>query len=181
MIRPEEFICEHRHSGLEHPACYIRYLDNADGSNVGFLDIETSQLNAEFGFMITWSIKKLDEKVAFDYLRKKDFDKWEFDKRITQSILKELKKYSIIYTYYGTKFDIPFIRSRALKYNLNFPVQGQIIHRDLYYITRNKLKLVSNRLKNATHFLGIQGKTELSGDIWARAAYGNSAAISYIL
>jgi Predicted exonuclease len=180
-IRPEEYICEHRHIGTEHPNCYVRFLDKVDGTNVGFLDIESSQLNAEFGFMISWALKGLDSGTAFDYIDKDDFKTWSFDKRIVKSLVSNMKDYDIIYTYYGSKFDIPFIRSRALKHNLAFPIQGEIIHRDLYYAARNKLKLQSNRLKNVTHYFGIYGKTELSGDIWAKATYGDKKAISYIV
>ncbi len=181
ILKPEEFRCEHRHTGLEHPNCYIRYLDSCDTYNIGFLDIETSQLNAEFGFMLTWSIKRFGGNVASDYVRESDFDNWNFDKRITKSIINEMKKYNILYTYYGSRFDIPFIRSRALKYHLSFPIQNQIIHRDLYYIIRNKLALPNNSLRAVTHFLGINGKTDLSSDMWTKAAYGDRKSIKYIL
>ncbi|MGC8588885.1 MAG: ribonuclease H-like domain-containing protein [Hydrogenobaculum sp.] len=181
ILKPEEFICVHGHTGLEHPNCYIKYLDSCDTSNIGFLDIETSQLDAEFGFMITWSIKKLDGDIKSDYLKHSDFNTWNFDRRITHSIIEEMKKYKIIYTYYGSRFDIPFIRSRALKYNLSFPIQNQIIHRDLYYIVRNKLALTSNALGNVTHYLGIEGKNGISKSTWLRASYGDKSSIKYIL
>jgi uncharacterized protein YprB with RNaseH-like and TPR domain len=181
MFKPEEYVCEHRHNGLEHRACFLRYIDEHEPERIGFLDIETCQLTADYGFMISWSIKERGGKVLADFLNKKDFEVPSFDRRLVSTLIKEMNKYDVIYTYYGSRFDIPFIRTRAMKYNLNFPVQNQIIHRDLYYIVRNKLKLSSNRLANATRFLGIKGKTNLDGDIWVRAARGDQHAIAYIL
>ena len=97
-----------------------------------------------------------------------------------KSLLNALRRFDIIYTYYGTKFDVPFVRTRALRWNLPFPFFQQIYHNDLYYSVRNKTKIVSNRLESITKFLGIEGKTKLEHEYWIRAMYGEAKALKYI-
>ena len=105
----------------------------------------------------------------------------DFDRLLVKDCINDICKYKRLYTYYGTKFDLPFIRSRALKWKLDFPPFGLIQHQDLYYLVRNKLKLSRNRLEAVCEFLGIEGKTKLEGGIWVRAAVGNKECLEYIL
>ena len=55
------FRCIHRHNGFDHPNCY----DTEKGiiEKIGFLDIETSNLNADFGYVLSYCIKKLDGEI----------------------------------------------------------------------------------------------------------------------
>lgn len=182
LLPPSEYMCKHGHDGLAHRNCYLNYLSDREGLRVGYLDIETSQLNAKFGIIYSWAIKvKGEDTVLWDSISKEDYESGHIDKRVVSSAISALDNFDVIYTYYGTKFDIPFLRTRAMKWKLRFPFHKQLYHQDLYYSVRNKMKLESNRLKSACAFLGIKGKTELAQDYWIRAMYGDLKALRYIV
>jgi uncharacterized protein YprB with RNaseH-like and TPR domain len=146
-----------------------------------YLDIETTNLRADFAYMISYALKvKGKDEVLSGVITKEEIFSEEFDKRLVEQCLTDLRKFKRIYTYYGTKFDIPFLRSRSLKWKLNFPVYGVVQHQDIYYMVKSKLCLSRNRLEAVCEFLGIEGKTKLSGDIWVRAAVGNAECLKYI-
>jgi uncharacterized protein YprB with RNaseH-like and TPR domain len=149
-----------------------------------FFDIETTNLKADFSYMISWALKiKGTGEIYSDSITKKEIFDEKFDERIVKSLIDTLISHHIkrIYTYYGTKFDIPYFRTRALKWNLDFPVYGVIQHQDIYYLVKSKLCFSSNRLEKLCEFLGIDGKTKLDGGIWVKAAIGNKECIKYIL
>lgn len=181
--------CVHRHSILTHPQCFDREgrpkkTDWWIGKKIGFLDIETTNLNAPFGKTLCWYIKSegKNEYDKFCIDPKDVVNKDITDKHVIQALCDVLNshKYDIIMTYYGCRFDIPFVRSRALKHGIDFPVQGETYHLDLYFATRSKLKLHSNRLASACEYFGISGKTGLSTSIWADATCGDAGSLKYI-
>jgi len=148
---------------------------------VGFLDIETSNLKATFGFVFCYCIA--DEgtnKIIGSRIDKKDLN-GKMDKRILIQLLKDLENYHRIVTYYGTRFDIPFLRTRCLYHQLPFPEYGMVYHTDLYYVVRNKLQLHRNTQEIATRFLiGESEKTHYGQDQWLRGMVGNEKALRYI-
>ena len=180
-LTPHEYRCSHRHNGVEHRSCYVSYVVDNYPDRVGYLDIETSNLNADFGIIYTWCLKARNGKIASGTITKKDFEKYPHDKRVIKELIEEMKKYDVLCTYYGTGFDIPFIRSRALKCGLVFPFYKEINHLDLYYVARHRLKLHSNRLASVCAFFGIEGKTGIDNEYWAKAVSGNTEALKYIM
>lgn len=149
-----------------------------DDHRAGYLDIEASQLTGSFGILYSWAIKPAGKPVRSAVLANHSL---AAEKRLLKSLLKELEDYDLIYTWYGAKFDIPFIRTRCLHHGLDFPGYGSLIHKDLYYVARFKLKMHSNRLAAVAEFLGIQGKTPLDPEVWVKASFGNRRAFRYIL
>ncbi len=149
---------------------------------IGFFDIETSDLKADIGNMISWAIKPMGEKVKFScWTRKEAIDWTKMDRRVMKELIEELHNYDLIVTYFGTGFDIKFIRARAMILGLKgFPQFGQLKHFDLYYAVRNKLALHRNSLASATAALGIEGKTPLPISIWGRGRLGYKDALKDI-
>ena len=150
---------------------------------IGFLDLEASNLKANIGNLISWAIKPLGvKKVAFDAWTRKEAINWDkMDRRIMKSLIKELQNYDLVVTYYGTGFDIKFMRTRAMILRLEgFPEMGTLKHFDVYYAVRGKMSLYSNRLAVATQALGIEGKTPLPPSIWGPARLGYADAIKDI-
>jgi uncharacterized protein YprB with RNaseH-like and TPR domain len=146
-----------------------------------FLDIETTNLNADFAYMLSYALKVKGEEIVFSGLiTKEEIFTGQFDKRLVEECIRDLSEFKRIYTYYGTKFDIPFLRSRAVYHKLDFIPFGLIQHQDLYYLVRNRFKFSRNRLEGVTEFLGIEGKTKLSGNIWVKATIGDKKALEYI-
>ena len=154
---------------------------------VGYLDIEASQLNGNFGMMLSWCIKK-EGKNEYDsaVISKKEIFNYEFDKRIVKELLQALKNYDVLYTHYGIdgRFDIPFIRTRAYFHGLEneLPKHMEKFILDTYPIAKFKLKLHSNRLDVIADVLGINNikKTPLSPKIWALASVGHKKSLEYI-
>lgn len=202
--------CIHRHTFDEHPNCFYNGLVKTDkvwfielGLKVAYFDIETSALEADFGFMLSWAIKERGGPTFFDCIDKDSIFSYEFDKEIVKTLLTKLKDYDIIVTYYGSGFDIPFVNTRALYYGLEpitnyytqvsyketknneLKIKEKVVpvfyHWDLYYTVRNKLALSRNSLENVTQFFGIEGKTKLDRTILMKARYGDEKSLKYIL
>jgi uncharacterized protein YprB with RNaseH-like and TPR domain len=152
---------------------------------IGFLDIETSNLDANFGVILSWCIKIKDGDIIYGLLNDKDFkekEAFKVDKRIIRNLIDEILKLDRIVTHYGRKFDIPFIRTRALINGLEFPSFGTIVNDDTYYMAKYKLKLNSNRLETIAQTLfGKSKKTHLDGAIWLSAVRGDKKALNYVL
>lgn len=149
---------------------------------MAYIDIETSHLKADFGLVLSWAIKGRGEKrVAFDHIRQRELYNGSFDYRVVRSLLQEMNKYDVFVHYYGTRFDMPYVRTKALEWNLPFPGYGQKRMFDLYYLVRSSLSLHRRRLENVTQWLGISGKTRVDPLVWKRAMYGYPDAIKAVV
>lgn len=171
--------CKHGHLYCEHPNCFIT--EQEKPLKVGYLDIEAGGLNANFDYMLTYVIKTRDKKeYHYGVIKKEDILSYDFDKKLIEKLIQDLLKYDVIITYYGTRYDIPFIRSRALSHNMKFPVFGTVKHKDVYYMVKAKLKLHRSSLDSACAFLGIKGKDHVKGNFWMRAKIGDKKALKYV-
>lgn len=155
---------------------------NAD-YRIGHLDIETSNLQANAGFMLAWSIKVTGERgVRSDCIKGREIrDAQTFDKRLCVNLLKALSDLDVVTTYWGTGFDIPFIRTRCLGWGLAFPKYGTISHMDMFYAARSLLKLHRRSLDAACAYFGIKGKTHLDMEVWFKARVGHEPSLEYVL
>ena len=131
--------------------------------------------------MLSWCIKGRDNKeVAGACITREELMSDNQDSRIVELLVEEMNKYDVIYTYYGTRFDVPFIRTRALYHNTFFPMHKEKYHKDLYYSVKSKLKLHRSSLQAATEFFGIAGKTRVKPEHWQKARWGNPESLKYI-
>jgi uncharacterized protein YprB with RNaseH-like and TPR domain len=153
---------------------------------IGFLDIETSNLDANFGFTLAYCIKELDnDNILYGTISKKDIDKYPPDKPDTDLIkclIKDMLKFDRVVGHYSSRFDIPFIRTRALYCSVDFPEYGSLVQDDTWIWARKKLKLSSNRLD--TIVLAILGKTNknrIEFKYWIAGSRGDEKALQYIL
>lgn len=171
--------CKHRHRYIEHPNCFIKETNKE--IKIGYLDIETTDLVADIGIMLTWVIKTKGKNQYYcGRIKKEEIFNEEFDKRICKDLIDALDNYDVIITYYGTKFDIPFMRTRCLAWNLPFVTFGYLKHKDVYYMVKRLLKLHRSSLEAATKFFGIHGKDHVEVDVWRKARYGNKSALDYV-
>jgi len=168
--------CKHGHTFLEHPQCYGRKPEK-----LGFLDIEASALNADFGILLSYCIKQLDGKIFGTIVSPSDMRSGRMDERVVRRCIEDMRKFDRLITYYGTNFDIPFIRTRSMLYNLEFPLYKELKHTDVFYWAKTKLCLHRKRLQVVCDFLGIPAKAHpMIPNIWNRALTGNKEALSYI-
>lgn len=203
--------CKHRQDINHHPNCFrnglIRGLDEKkyipwfvrNQNEIGYLDIETDGLVVDFSNMLSWCIKRKDGAIAYDYITKQELFDMKFDERIVRSCIDEIKKYKIIVTYFGTRFDNSFLRAKSLYYNIEFPgfidevvvtktgreiykSNAELYHFDLFYLVKSKLGSLSRKsLDNVCDYLGIDGKTPLKKSIWRSARFGDSKSIAQVV
>ena len=153
---------------------------------VGFLDIESTNLVADFGFMLTWAIKDgSSKKVLHDEISLRDLRRakaGDEDKRIVASLIQAMVGFDRIVTFYGKRFDVPFIRTRADAMGLWFPDPESIYHTDAYDTVRHRYRLSSNRLENACRvLLGRTAKTRIEAKFWRGASRGDNHSIKEVL
>lgn len=175
--------CPHRHSYLEHPQCFTGLPRRR-----GFFDIESSGLVADFGMMLTYAIKvENEETIHRSVIRKQDINSAKAgneDRKVIAQCVKDLSQFDEIITYYGDdwRFDVPFVRTRAVAMDIPFPAFGTIKQVDVYPIIKKKFRLSRNRMENAARtLLGETEKNHLDGAIWRAAGRGDKESLAYIL
>lgn len=178
--------CRHGHTYLEHYACFLKERPDMWHERIGFLDIEASNLSADFGIMLSYCILDNDtDEILYGVINKEDVEKFkpdQTDKRIVKQLIKDLMKFDRIVTHYGRKFDIPYIRSRALMMKIDFPGFGSIVNDDTWLMARGKLKLTSNRLDTVERALfGKTLKNRIKSQYWIAGNRGDEKALEYIL
>lgn len=173
--------CEaHGRSYLEHYACYMEECNKE--WKLGYFDIEASNLKADFGYMFCWSIADQNGDVITATVTPEEILNGTFDRRIVRELAQLLPEYDRIFTFYGAKFDIPFVRTRALVHKLKFPPYQSLRHTDLHPAVKNRMKLRSNRMEAACDTLGIESKGHrLNPAVWNRALSGHQKSLDYIV
>ena len=188
--------CKHSKSYIEHPSCY--WVEAPDTSpikeKIGFLDIECANLDAPYGFIISWCIKEQGGGLTGAHVRAEDIErertgnlktKVKTDEWILRQFIKEVKRYDKLVVFFGKnrRFDIPFLRHRCIKLGLQFPLYGEVFCVDMYDWAKNYLKMGwhKNSLALVCNELGIPAKgTKCPAYYWIKATQGNMAAIKTI-
>jgi hypothetical protein len=79
------------------------------------------------------------------------------------------------------RHDLPFIRTRCLKWGIEFPLYKELFVNDCYDIVKAKLRLHRNRMENACEFLKIPSKKHrLDAEMWQKAKLGDKKALIYV-
>ena len=170
-------------------------LRNADvlKTRVCFLDIETSGLTADFGYTFSYAIKILGEdEILGRVLLPSEIKQClklpseadpEFDKVLLKELCSDLKKVDRIVTHFGSNFlfDTPFLRTRCIKYGLDFPTERSKFMEDFWRFCKKNLKLRNNRLQTVCEFYKIPTKEhKLTPEIWQKALAGHNKCLDYI-
>lgn len=147
-------------------------------------DLECSGLNADFGIILCAGFKEVGKGKAevyniLDYSEGGDLIRAE--RRLLKDISTRLLDCDVWLTHYGTWFDVPFVNSRLLYHKL--PVlPANFSHLDTWKISRNRLKLRSNRLVTISEFLGTdEHKNAIKPEQWIRAMGGHIPSMNYIV
>jgi uncharacterized protein YprB with RNaseH-like and TPR domain len=180
--------CRHGHRYTEHMSCFIaeKPQDSPLQEKIGFLDIESTGLNANFDYVISYAIATNNAKMLGRVLTPKEPLNWKIlDKKLLQQFCKDVRNFDRIVVYYGKssryRHDLPFLRTRCLKWNLPFPLYKSIVVTDCYDIAKAKLKLHRYRLENVADFMGIPSKGHrLDAEIWQRAKLGHKPSLTHV-
>lgn len=98
----------------------------------------------------------------------------EAEKEMLEKLSDYIESLDGLITYYGTNFDVPFVRTRMLAHGLKpFPKKK---HLDVYYTVRRTMNMSRNRLQNAIELLSssddtIPPKGRVEPRLWVRALY----------
>ncbi len=186
--------CIHSHTVRTHPACFYKDRDVkpenwtpkpqwVEDKRIGFFDIETSSFNADFGFMYSYCIKVQGKKKIYKWLiTPEEIRGGKFDKSGIKQLTKDLRNFDVIVTWYGDRFDLPFIRTRSIIHRLPFPVYRELISFDLWKTARSKLKMSRNSLDNVTRKFNVDTrKTYFDSFVWLRAHTGHQPSLNKIM
>lgn len=151
-------------------------------------DLETSHLNANGGFIISAAIVDVDKpNKVYKRFRIDDYKGWQkdpwHDRDLVVDLVDELGTADAWVTYYGKRFDVPFLNTRILYWrakHVRVDNLENVPHIDLYDTAKRRLRLHSNRLQSVSDLLGNGDKTPLELPVWLKAAGGHKKSIDYV-
>ena len=174
----------HRTAFLDgHYNCFLREKpeDSPFKERVGYLDIESTGLKGNWDFMLCYSLKEEGGEILGRHLTPHEIRTYKFDKVLTKELIQDVRKFDRIITYYGSRFDIPFIKTRAEKWGLDFPAYRDLWQTDTYDLAKRNLLLHSTRLQHVCSLLGIPSKQHpLDPDLWQRAQSGDIPSLKTV-
>jgi uncharacterized protein YprB with RNaseH-like and TPR domain len=158
-------------------------------SKVIIFDIEATNLDADFGYVLCFGYKECrltsdgliegPTKVLtiHDYPGERVTD----DSKLMAKAHEVISEADVLVTYYGKEFDLKFLNTRMILSGLPpLPPLGES-HLDLYYTVRNNFTLHSKRLGNVAEYLRCPiEKTQVKGNYWVEAMAGDPKALEYI-
>lgn len=176
-----KFRCNHGHNGISHYNCYRK--EGKVPERIGFLDIEASNLKANFGIMLSYCIKKENNpKIYKGVVTKKELMSGDMDKRLIQDCIRDMRRFDRLIGHYSSRYDFPFIRTRAIIHHVPFPEYGEILQTDTWRMARSVLCLHSNRQDVIAESLqGHTVKTRIKQKHWIGALQGNPKSLAYVL
>lgn len=156
-------------------------------TRVGILDLESSGLRADFAvtFCVVIKIFGRDEMKVFKMdIRPRNM--MESEKKMLKELVHYMRGLDGVITYYGSGFDLPFIRTRMLAHGMTNYIR-KVRHLDLYYTVKSKLLLQRNRLMNVVELLQtsdgtIPDKGRVEPAKWMRVIFaGDESALQEVV
>jgi uncharacterized protein YprB with RNaseH-like and TPR domain len=144
-----------------------------------FLDIESSNLRADIGQIIAVGIIK-DKKKEVKFVEKP-----EEEKEVLKWLKKELEGCDLVITWYGSRFDLPFLMTRAIINDLDMSELLKIPSLDICEFCKRNLSFSKNNLSEVCKILGIPKNREISGrevlKLYLKAIHGDKKAKEKII
>jgi len=134
--------------------------------NVCFVDIETTGLNRNKEIIYLIGLLFFNRSSDSWVLNQYFANSIEMEKDILGAFNSEINNFDVVITYNGGSFDLPFIRYRLKRYDIEGIYLDDITSFDLYKIMRSNnmfLNLPNLKLKTLEQFLGIEREDKLSG------------------
>lgn len=151
------------------------------------LDLETTDLDADRAVILCASYMSSKENGKVRTIRQDETNPlWEKgirgdDKELVKQVNALVREHDVIVAHNGSRFDIPMLRTRALKWRLTPLREVKLV--DPCTIAFRKFKLASNRLDRIADYAGVEAqKTPVSMSVWADAMLnGSKRAMNYIV
>jgi hypothetical protein len=199
-VTPFSFRCIHRHNGLTHPKCYIRYLSGdtmvrkmARLPKVLLFDIETSPLKAYIFATRLWNTNVNEEQVVSEWFSLCWSAKWLFgteimsdrltskeaknedDGRIVKSLWKLLNEADVVIAHNGDKFDVPNMNTRFIVNGLPPTKPYQTI--DTCLVAKRQFGFSHNNLNALARVFGFKVKLDTNFELWKKCVDGDEKSL----
>lgn len=143
-------------------------------------DIEASDLRPDWGRLLCigwkWAGQK---KTNIITMRQSPSNDILDDSYVVSAFQPIMEQAHAQITWFGSRYDMPFVRSRGLKHNMDY--FADVPHIDLWKTCRYQMRLSRNGLANAgKFFLGKDEKTAIDPEIWQYARIGNKKALKEV-
>lgn len=145
-------------------------------------DIETTNLQATFGTLLCIGYKWIgdDKSLRVPTILETSKKGMLDDRGLVKEFANVWSEADAVISWYGKRFDQPFIESKLIKYKL--PPLKPVHHIDLWFTARYRFKLHSNRLNAWQQYLDLPDeKTPIDYDAWLNAAHGSKEAIAGVV
>lgn len=107
-----------------------------------------------------------EEVHTLDWGSKKD------DKKLIQEFVKIMNKANEIVGHNGDRFDVPWVRTRALYHGIDNVPRWRTL--DTLKSVRSNLKLPSNRLTDIGQYFNLGEKIHVDGSLWQNIVFGEA-------
>jgi uncharacterized protein YprB with RNaseH-like and TPR domain len=174
--------------------CPIHHSKLISKGKVAFWDIEANEVrDAGFGFMYCFVLKILDGPRFEWQITQKEIMDGVYDKSGCEAFKRFIIENDIqfIVTWFGTWYDLRFMRLRSILTGGEFFKYGQLYHWDLWKVAKNKMMFGSNRMGHVADEItewaefmgneGLPGKSKVKGITWVRAQIGDKECLDQIL
>lgn len=157
-------------------------------SNVLIFDIETSNLDANRGYVMCATAKWLNEKHIYTWnLHDTEGfgetpESFHNDKPIVDELGDMLESAQVVVAYYGgyKKFDVPYVNTRRMGHQL--PPLRRLNVVDPYMAAKSQLKLARTNMDSVATLLGLDvQKYHLPWADWWHAQFGDRKAMKKLL
>ncbi|TJX60943.1 hypothetical protein E8P77_19365 [Soehngenia saccharolytica] len=138
-------------------------IDEFINNDLSFLDIETTGLNSKYSYVYLIGVINFDSNTNSYKMIQYFAEDINEEALILKAFIDDYNPNSIVMTYNGDTFDIPFLKNRMQKHNITFEfVNTRDIYKD---ILKNKiyLDLDNYKLKTIEKFLGIERNDVYTG------------------
>jgi uncharacterized protein YprB with RNaseH-like and TPR domain len=150
------------------------------------LDLETTDLDADRAVILCASYKSSMGGGVKTIRQDETNPLWSKgirgdDKELVKQVNALVREHDVIVAHNGSRFDIPMLRTRALRWRLAPLREVKLV--DPCTIAFRKFKLASNRLDRIADYAGVEAqKTPVSMSVWADAMLnGSKRAMNYIV
>jgi uncharacterized protein len=148
-------------------------------SDLIILDIETSSLEADAGIIIGAGV--MSEAGQSEYFQARNT---KDEKPLLSKLLKRLDSSSMIVTWSGRGFDLPFLTTRLLKHSMDPSPILTKAHLDLNEVVKSRLRLTFTYLDHVCDFFEIKRDKGPMGlevpHLYVKALEGDETALKAI-
>lgn len=155
-IYEHSFLCKDMISPLNYSWNFFPY-NEFSPCDMCFFDIETTGLSSDTSsiYLIGAGYYKGDCFNVIQWFA----DDYDSEREILISFLSFIEQYSVLFQYNGNTFDLPFIKSKCKKHNVDYSILNKHRHIDLYAGLRQYSKLLNlpnKKLKSFEEYVGLK-------------------------